>query len=80
VVVKSVPVSDFKAKCLGLIDPGSEDRTASADHATRSAVAVVIPADPARKRRFLDDMIGTGEIVSDIVSPIIDLEEIEARD
>jgi hypothetical protein len=32
----------------------------------------------APKREFLGDLVGTGEIVGDIVSPIIDLEEIEA--
>jgi hypothetical protein len=30
-----------------------------------------------KKRRFLGDMIGTAEIVGDIVSPIIDLDEFE---
>jgi len=30
------------------------------------------------KPEFLGDLVGTGEIVGDIVSPIIDLEEIEA--
>ena len=41
-------------------------------------VAEVIPAGPDRKRKFLGDMIGTAEIVGDIVSPVIDLEDIEA--
>jgi hypothetical protein len=41
-------------------------------------VAEVIPAGPDRKRKFLGDMIGTAEIVGDIVSPVIDPEDIEA--
>jgi len=40
-------------------------------------VAEVIPAGPDRKRKFLGDMIGTAEIVGDIVSPVIDLDDIE---
>jgi hypothetical protein len=36
----------------------------------------VAPKDD--KRRFLGNMLGTGEILGDIVSPVIDLEEIEA--
>jgi hypothetical protein len=40
--------------------------------------AEVVPAGPDRKRKFLGDMIGTAEIVGDITSPIIDLDEIEA--
>jgi hypothetical protein len=30
------------------------------------------------KRQFLGDMVGTAEILGDIVSPVIDMEEIEA--
>jgi hypothetical protein len=40
-------------------------------------VAEVVPAGPDRKRKFLGDMVGTAEIIGDIVSPIIDLEDIE---
>jgi antitoxin (DNA-binding transcriptional repressor) of toxin-antitoxin stability system len=42
------------------------------------AVAEVIPAGPDRTRKFVGDMIGTAKIVGDIVSPVIDLDEIEA--
>jgi hypothetical protein len=41
-------------------------------------VAEIIPAGPDRKRKFLGDMAGTVEILGDIVSPVIDLEEFEA--
>ncbi len=41
-------------------------------------MAEVVPAGPERKRKFVGDMVGTAEIVGDIVSPIIDLDEIEA--
>jgi hypothetical protein len=41
-------------------------------------VAEVIPAGPDRKRQFVGDMVGTAKIVGDIVSPVIDSDEIEA--
>jgi hypothetical protein len=41
-------------------------------------VAEVIPSGPDRKRKFLGDMLGSVEILGDIVSPVIDLEDIEA--
>ena len=59
VVMRDVPISEFKAKCLGLIEQ-------------------VHKTGPDRKRKFLGDMLGTAEIVGDIISPVIDLDEIEA--
>lgn len=32
----------------------------------------------SNERKFLGDMLGTAEILGDVVSPIIDLDEIEA--
>jgi prevent-host-death family protein len=74
----NVSISEFKAKCLGLID--RVQKTGQPLRITRHGkpVAEVIPAGPARKRKFLGDMMGTAKIVGDIVSPIIDLEEFEA--
>ena len=76
--MKEISVSEFKAKCLGLIE--QVDKTRQPLRITRHGrpVAELIPAGPERKRRFLGDMVGTGKIVGDIVSPIIDLDEFEA--
>lgn len=76
-VMKSISVSEFKAKCLGLIE--EVDKTRQPLRITRHGkpVAEVIPAGPDRKRKFVGDMIGTARIVGDIVSPIIDLDEFE---
>ena len=76
--MKSVPISEFKAKCLELIE--QVDKTRQPLQITRHGrpVAEVIPAGPDRTRKFLGDMVGTAEIVGDIVSPIIDTEDIEA--
>jgi len=76
--MKSVSISEFKAKCLGLIE--QVDKTRQPLRITRHGrpVAEVIPAGPDRKRKFLGDMLGTVEFLGDVVSPVIDLDEFEA--
>jgi prevent-host-death family protein len=78
VVMKTVRISEFKAKCLGLIE--QVDKTRQPLQITRHGrpVAELIPAGPDRKKKFLGAMVGTGKIVGEIVSPIIDLNEFEA--
>jgi prevent-host-death family protein len=77
-VMKNINISEFKAKCLGLIE--QVDKTRQPLRITRHGrpVAELIPAGPDRKRKFLGDMAGTVEILGDIVSPVIDLDEFEA--
>ena len=77
-VMKDVTISEFRSRCFGLIE--RVQKTWQPLRITRHGrpVAEVIPAGPKRKRKFLGDMVGTAEIVGDIVSPIIDLEDIEA--
>ncbi len=77
-VMNDVSISEFKAKCLGLIERVHKTRQPLRITRHGRPVAEVIPAGPNRKRKFLGDMVGTSEIVGDIVSPIIDLQEIEA--
>jgi prevent-host-death family protein len=76
--MKEVSISEFKAKCLGLIE--QVDKTRQPLRITRYGrpIAEVVPSGPDRKRKFLGDMEGTVEILGDIVSPVIDLDEIEA--
>jgi prevent-host-death family protein len=77
VVMRDVPISKFKAKCLGLIDQVHKTRQPLRITRHGIPVAEVIPSGPDRKRKFLGDMVGTAEIVGDIVSPVIDLKDIE---
>ena len=77
-VMTDVPISEFKAKCLRLIEQVHKTRQPLRITRHGRPLAEVIPAGPDRKRKFLGDMIGTAEIVGDIISPIIDLGEIEA--
>jgi prevent-host-death family protein len=77
-VMKDVSISKFKAKCLGLIEQVHKTRQPLRITRHGIPVAEVVPAGPDRKRKFVGDMVGTGTIVGDIVSPVIDLDEIEA--
>ena len=75
--MKDVSISEFKAKCLGLIERVEKTRQPLRITRHGKPVAEVIPTGPDRKRKFLGDMIGTAKIVGDIVSPVIDLDEFE---
>lgn len=77
-VMRDVPISQFKAKCLGLIEQVHKTRQPLRITRHGVPVAEVVPTGPDRKRKFVGDMVGTAEIVGDIVSPIIDLDDIEA--
>jgi prevent-host-death family protein len=77
VVMADIPISEFKAKCLGLIEQVHKTRQPLRITRHGHPVAEVIPAGPDRKRKFVGDMIGTAKIVGDIVSPVIDLDEFE---
>ena len=76
--MNDVPISEFKAKCLGLIEQVYKTRQPLRITRHGRPVAEVIPAGPDRSRKFVGDMVGTGKIVGDIVSPVIDVDEIEA--
>jgi prevent-host-death family protein len=75
--MNDISISVFKAKCLGLIEQVQKTRQPLRITRHGRPVAEVIPAGPDRKRKFLGAMVGTGKIVGDIVSPIIDLKEFE---
>jgi prevent-host-death family protein len=76
--MNDVSISEFKAKCLGLIE--QVHKTGQPLRITRHGrpVAEVISVSPDRKRKFLGDMLETVEFLGDVVSPVIDLEEFEA--
>jgi prevent-host-death family protein len=72
-----VPISEFKAKCLGLIEQVEKTRQPLRITRHGRPVAEVVPTGPDRKRKFLGDMIGTAKIVGDILAPVIDLDDFE---
>jgi prevent-host-death family protein len=77
-VMQDISISEFKAKCLGLVEQVHKTRQPLRITRHGRPVAELIPAGPDRKRKFLGGMVGTGKIVGDIVSPVIDLDDFEA--
>jgi prevent-host-death family protein len=75
--MRDIPISKFKAKCLGLIEQVHKTRQPLRITRHGVPVAEVVPAGPDRKRNFVGDMVGTVEFLGDVVSPVIDLEEFE---
>ena len=76
--MSDIPISEFKAKCLGLIEQVQKTRQPLRITRHGRPVAEVIPVGPDRSRKFVGDMVGTAKIVGDIVSPVIELKDIEA--
>ena len=68
--MKEVAISEFKAKCLGILEQVRKTRTPIRVTRFGKPVAEVIPASPAEGiGRRIGSMVGTGEIVGDIVGP-----------
>ncbi|MGH9498010.1 MAG: type II toxin-antitoxin system Phd/YefM family antitoxin [Terriglobales bacterium] len=76
--MRDVSVSEFLANCSKLVQEVHQTRQPLRITRHGCPMAELIPADPDTKRKFLGTMVGTAKIVGDIVSPIIDLDEIEA--
>jgi len=77
--MQEVAISEFKAKCLAMLE--QVRRTGKPIRVTRfgKPVAEIVPPSPARRSgNWLGSMKGSFDIVGDIVSPVIDLSDIEA--
>lgn len=68
--MKEVAISEFKAKCLGILEEVRKTRQAIRVTRFGEPVAEVIPPSPAAKTgRKLGSMAGTAKILGDIVGP-----------
>jgi len=77
--MKEVAVSEFKAKCLGLIEEVRKTRKPIRLTRFGKPVAELVPAPPQKPaRRRLDSGAGTAEILGDIVGPTGDLDDWDA--
>jgi prevent-host-death family protein len=77
--MQEVAISEFKAKCLSLLEEVSKTRTPLRVTRRGKAIADVIPASSETEERdWIGSMSDTIEIVGDIVSPVIDVDTIEA--
>jgi prevent-host-death family protein len=77
--LREIAISHFKAKCLSLLE--EVNKTKMPLRVTRRGIplADVVPASPdPEERAWIGSMTGTLKITGDIVSPVIDLEDIEA--
>ncbi len=77
--MKEISISEFKAKCLGLLEEVRKTRKPIRVTRFGEPVAEVIPpALQPRPKHWLGSMDGTIEIVGDIVGPTGSLDDWEA--
>jgi len=77
--IQEIAISKFKAKCLSLLEEVSKTKTPLRVTRRGKAIADVIPTSAeAEERSWIGSMAGSIDIVGDIVSPVIDMEAIEA--
>lgn len=77
--MQEIAISEFKAKCLALLDEVS--RTGEPIIVTRRGVPIaeVKPPPPAvRPKRRLGGMRGSAQILGDIIAPVSSIEEWDA--
>lgn len=73
-----IAISEFKAKCLALVDQVSKTKKPLRITKHGKAIAEVIPiAQNNQRENWLGCMKGKMEIIGDIVSPVVDEDEWE---
>jgi prevent-host-death family protein len=78
VVMKEVAISEFKAKCLALLDQVQKTKKPILVTRFGKPVAEIVPHAPAPSADWMGSMKGTVKILGDIVSPTTDEQEWEA--
>jgi prevent-host-death family protein len=76
--MKEIAISEFKAKCLKLIDEVQKTKKPLVITKFGKPVAEVSPASPKPSSDWIGSMRNKIEILGDIVSPANDLDEWEA--
>jgi prevent-host-death family protein len=77
--MQEIAISEFKAKCLAILEQVEKTKTPVRITRHGKPVADVVPTVPNVDRAALfGSMRNSIEILGDIVSPVIDLDEIEA--
>jgi len=70
--MKEVAISEFKAKCLALLDQVQKTKKPILITRHGKPVAEVVPPSPAPVADWIGSMKGTAKIVGDIVAPASD--------
>ena len=74
-----IAISEFKAKCLALLEQVRKTKKPLRITRRGKPVAEIVPPNPtAESGSWVGSMAGTFKIVGDIVSPVIDEGDIEA--
>jgi prevent-host-death family protein len=77
--MQEVAISEFKAKCLSLLEEVSKTRTPLRVTRRGKAIADVVPtSSEAEERSWIGSMSDSIKIVGDIISPVVDMRAIEA--
>jgi prevent-host-death family protein len=77
--IREVAISEFKTKCLSLLDEVSKTKIPLRVTRRGKAIADVFPpATAADEKDWIGSMSGDIEIKGDITSPVIAIGEIEA--
>ena len=78
-MMEEIAISEFKAKCLALLDQVCKTKKPIRITRFGKPVAEVIPPSPhAEPRAWLGSMANSIEILGDIVSPVIEETDWEA--
>ena len=76
---QEIAISEFKAKCLSLLEEVYKTKAPLRVTRRGKPLADVLPAsEGVEERTWIGSMAGTMKIRGDIVSPVIDMSEIEA--
>jgi len=79
--MKEIAISEFKAKCLGILEQVRKTRTPIRVTRFGEAVAEVVPPSAIKTAgRRLGSMAGTMKILGDIVGPISSWDDWEAAE
>ncbi|MGZ4829385.1 MAG: type II toxin-antitoxin system prevent-host-death family antitoxin [Candidatus Angelobacter sp.] len=76
--MKESPVSKFKANCSARIEQVRKTRRPIRITRRGKAIAEIVPVPSGKGANWLGSMKGTAEILGDIVSPVIDREDIRS--
>ena len=75
--MKEIAISEFKAKCLALMEEVQKTKKPLRITRFGKPVADVVPAAPAQPQHWIGSMKESFEILGDIVSPASDEKEWE---
>ena len=77
--MREIAISEFKAKCLSLLQEVSKTRIPLRVTRRGKAIADVVPASSeGDERSWIGSLSGSVDFLGDVISPVIDMESIEA--